>query len=203
MVIKQPHALVSSKATTYVSSAVLCGHCVASVAGCWAHAKLKGACNASPAGSAAPAQCRSACGCINWRDRQIRSVLFDDAQGVCRHLRKGAQCVPMWASACTCALDPYPTMTPKGVCRHQREARNAYDVAQRLHTFSIGIAGSPDLAAARDVAAFLGTQHHEYTFTVDEGIDAVYDLIYHIESFEQAWRGGLLVLRTTGVLSER
>ena len=77
-------------------------------------------------------------------------------------------------------------ITPEALGRHQREARNAYDVGQRLHTFSIGIAGSPDLAAARDVAVFLSTQHHEYTFTVDEGIDALYDLIYHIESFEQA-----------------
>ena len=70
--------------------------------------------------------------------------------------------------------------------RHLKEARNAYDTEHGVHTFSIGIAGSPDLAAARRVAQFLGTQHHEFTFTVEEGIDAVYDLIYHIESFEQA-----------------
>ena len=50
--------------------------------------------------------------------------------------------------------------------------------------------GTADMAAARRVAAFLGTQHHEFTFTVEEGIDAVYDLIYHIESFEQARRAG-------------
>ena len=35
------------------------------------------------------------------------------------------------------------------------------------------------------VAAFLGTEHHEFTFTVEEGIDALYDLIWHIESYEQ------------------
>ena len=74
--------------------------------------------------------------------------------------------------------------------RHLKEARNAYDTEHGVHTFSIGIAGSPDLAAARRVAQFLGTQHHEFTFTVEEGIDAVYDLIYHIESFEQARRAG-------------
>ena len=54
-----------------------------------------------------------------------------------------------------------------------------------LHTFSIGLAGSPDLIAARRVAAHLGTIHHEFTFTVEEGLDAVSDLIYHIESYEQ------------------
>lgn len=54
-----------------------------------------------------------------------------------------------------------------------------------MNTFSIGIKGSPDLLAAQKVAKFLGTKHHEITFTVQEGIDALYDLIYHIESFEQ------------------
>lgn len=72
--------------------------------------------------------------------------------------------------------------------RHLKEASNAYDTEHGVHTFSIGIAGSPDLAAARAVADFLGTEHHEFTFTVEEGIDALYDLIYHIESFEQARR---------------
>ena len=49
--------------------------------------------------------------------------------------------------------------------------------------------GSPDLVAARKVADFLGTDHTEFTFTVQEGIDALSDLIYHIESYEQV--GGL------------
>ncbi|EIE27700.1 glutamine-hydrolyzing asparagine synthase [Coccomyxa subellipsoidea C-169] len=69
--------------------------------------------------------------------------------------------------------------------RHMKESKNAYDTDQPLHTFSIGLPGSPDLVAARRVAAFLGTQHHEFTFTVEEGIDALYDLIWHIESYEQ------------------
>lgn len=69
--------------------------------------------------------------------------------------------------------------------RHMKEAKNAFDTEHALHTFSIGIQGSPDLIAARKVADFLGTEHHEFTFTVDEGIDALYDLIWHIESYEQ------------------
>ena len=55
----------------------------------------------------------------------------------------------------------------------------------KLHTFSVGIEGSPDLVAARKVADFLGTKHHELTFTVEQGLDALSDLIYHIESYEQ------------------
>jgi len=66
-----------------------------------------------------------------------------------------------------------------------KESKNAFDIEHPLHTFSVGIAGSPDLVAARKVADFLGTQHHEFTFTVEEGIDALYDIIWHIESYEQ------------------
>ena len=69
--------------------------------------------------------------------------------------------------------------------RHLKEASNAFDTQHQLHTFSIGIKGSPDLLAARKVADQLGTQHHEFTFTVQEGIDALPNLIYHIESYEQ------------------
>lgn len=54
-----------------------------------------------------------------------------------------------------------------------------------LHTFSIGIAGSPDLAAAQKVADLIGTVHHGFTFTVQDGLDAIFDVIWHIESYEQ------------------
>ena len=54
----------------------------------------------------------------------------------------------------------------------------------RLHTFSIGLDGSPDLAAARTVADALGTAHHEFTFTVQEGLDALADVVYHIETYD-------------------
>jgi len=54
----------------------------------------------------------------------------------------------------------------------------------RLHSFCIGLEGSPDLAAARKVATFLNTDHHEFTFTVQEGIDAISNVIYHIETFD-------------------
>ncbi len=54
----------------------------------------------------------------------------------------------------------------------------------RLHSFSIGLEGSPDLKAARDVAKAIGSVHHEMHFTVQEGLDAIRDVIYHIETYD-------------------
>lgn len=54
----------------------------------------------------------------------------------------------------------------------------------RLHSFSIGLPNAPDLLAARVAAEYLGTVHHEYTFTVQEGLDAVPDVIYHLETYD-------------------
>ena len=54
----------------------------------------------------------------------------------------------------------------------------------QLHSFAIGLEGAPDLKAAREVADKLGTVHHEMTYTVQEGIDAIRDVIYHIETYD-------------------
>ncbi|TPX31995.1 asparagine synthase (glutamine-hydrolysing) [Synchytrium microbalum] len=54
----------------------------------------------------------------------------------------------------------------------------------RLHTFSIGLPNAPDLVAAQRVATFLKSAHHEFTFTVAEGIDAIEDVIYHLETYD-------------------
>jgi len=54
----------------------------------------------------------------------------------------------------------------------------------QLHSFSIGLEGSPDLKAAKEVAKYLGTVHHEYVFTPQEGLDALPDVIYHLETFD-------------------
>lgn len=54
----------------------------------------------------------------------------------------------------------------------------------QLHSFSIGLPNSPDLLAARTAAAYLGTLHHEYTFTVQEGLDAIPEVIYHLETYD-------------------
>lgn len=54
----------------------------------------------------------------------------------------------------------------------------------QLHSFAVGLEGAPDLKAARDVAEHLGTVHHEIHFTVQEGLDAIRDVIYHIETYD-------------------
>ncbi|NDY96557.1 asparagine synthase B [Wenzhouxiangella limi] len=54
----------------------------------------------------------------------------------------------------------------------------------RLHSFAIGLAGSPDLAAARVAARAIGTLHHEFHYTIQEGLDALEDVIRHIETFD-------------------
>jgi len=54
----------------------------------------------------------------------------------------------------------------------------------QLHSFAVGLIGSPDLAAARLVANHIGTIHHEIHFTVQEGLDAIRDVIYHIETYD-------------------
>jgi len=54
----------------------------------------------------------------------------------------------------------------------------------RLHSFAVGLTGSPDLAAARKVADHIGTVHHEINFTIEEGLDAIRDVIYHIETYD-------------------
>lgn len=54
----------------------------------------------------------------------------------------------------------------------------------QLHSFAVGLKGSPDLAAARVMADHLKTVHHEIHFTIQEGLDAIKDVIYHLETYD-------------------
>ncbi len=64
-------------------------------------------------------------------------------------------------------------------------ARLMKDSGQKLHSFSIGLDESaPDLVAARKVAKFLGTEHHEIHFTVEEGIEILKKLVWHLETYD-------------------
>ncbi len=54
----------------------------------------------------------------------------------------------------------------------------------QLHSFSVGLEGSPDLAAARKVADHIDTVHHEIKFTIQEGLDAIRDVIYNLETYD-------------------
>lgn len=54
----------------------------------------------------------------------------------------------------------------------------------RLHSFAIGLKGAPDLIKAREVAKHIGTVHHEINYTIQEGLDALRDVIYFIETYD-------------------
>lgn len=54
----------------------------------------------------------------------------------------------------------------------------------QLNSFSIGLPGAPDNKAALEVAKFLGTKHHVMTFTIEEGLNALSDVIYHLETYD-------------------
>ncbi len=54
----------------------------------------------------------------------------------------------------------------------------------QLHSFSVGLEGSPDLAAAQEVAEYIGTVHHEIKFTIQEGLDAIKDVVYNLETYD-------------------
>lgn len=54
----------------------------------------------------------------------------------------------------------------------------------QLHSFAIGLKGAPDLIKAREVAEYIGTIHHEINYTIQEGLDALRDVIYFIETYD-------------------
>jgi len=65
------------------------------------------------------------------------------------------------------------------------ESGDTYDAWwPKLHSFSVGLIGSPDLKAARLVAKHIDSIHHEITFTIQEGLDAINDVIYNLETYD-------------------
>ncbi|XP_047971861.1 asparagine synthetase [glutamine-hydrolyzing] [Salvia hispanica] len=68
--------------------------------------------------------------------------------------------------------------------RYMAGTKAAKQWGSQLHSFCVGLEGSPDLKAAKEVADYLGTVHHEFHFTVQDGIDAIEDVIYHIETYD-------------------
>lgn len=54
----------------------------------------------------------------------------------------------------------------------------------KLHTYSVGLKGAPDFKYSQMVADYIGSDHHEVHFTVDEGIDCIRDIIYHLETYD-------------------
>ncbi|GMG98354.1 hypothetical protein Nepgr_000194 [Nepenthes gracilis] len=68
--------------------------------------------------------------------------------------------------------------------RHLSGKMIAGQRGSQIHSFCVGLEGSPDLKASKEVADFLGFAHHEFRFTVQDGIDVIEDVIYHVESYD-------------------
>ena len=62
----------------------------------------------------------------------------------------------------------------------------AREETEQLHSFAVGVEGSADLAAARRMASYLETVHHEYVYSAQDMIDVLPDVLYHLESFDPA-----------------
>ncbi|GMI43347.1 hypothetical protein TrCOL_g9818 [Triparma columacea] len=65
--------------------------------------------------------------------------------------------------------------------RHIKRKSSAFP---QLHSFSVGLPNSPDLKAAKKVADFLGTTHHAYTYSLQEGLDAIREVVRHVETYD-------------------
>lgn len=75
-------------------------------------------------------------------------------------------------------------ITKKFAARRVEDQERSEARWPQLHSFAVGLEGAPDLKAAQEVANHLGTVHHEIHFTVQEGLDAIRDVIYHIETYD-------------------
>ncbi|EGY29283.1 asparagine synthase [Candidatus Regiella insecticola 5.15] len=75
-------------------------------------------------------------------------------------------------------------ISKKFSARRIEEAQSKEAWWPQLHSFAVGLKEAPDLRAAKEVADHLGTVHHEIHFTEQEGIDAIRDVIYHIETYD-------------------
>lgn len=64
----------------------------------------------------------------------------------------------------------------------EHNVKNEWD--QKIHTFAVGLEGSPDLEKAQEVADFLGTYHRSFKFSIKEGLDAIHDVIYFLETYD-------------------
>ena len=75
------------------------------------------------------------------------------------------------------------SLTASIAARHMRANKERFAFG-KLHSFCIGLPGSPDTIAAQKVADAIGTQHHTLSFTVQDGLDALRDVIYKLETFD-------------------
>lgn len=108
---------------------------------------------------------------INLKDDFIFSDLKD---GLTRAVLKRTTSDVPWGVLLSGGLDS--SLVSSIICKNF--GRNT------VHSFSIGLEDSPDIKAAQEVADFIGTIHHSYTYTIEEGIDALENAIYHLETYD-------------------
>jgi len=75
-------------------------------------------------------------------------------------------------------------ITKKIATSHLESDGNLEVRCPQLHSFAVGLVGAPDLVAAQRAADHIGTIHHEVNFTIQEGLDAIRDVIYHLETYD-------------------
>ncbi|MDA3854320.1 MAG: asparagine synthase B, partial [Bacteroidales bacterium] len=72
----------------------------------------------------------------------------------------------------------------KFTMEHAKKGDLSNSWGNNLHSFAVGLVGSPDLAAAKKVADHIGSRHHSINFTIEDGLDALSDVIYHLETYD-------------------
>lgn len=118
-------------------------------------------------------------------DLQLETVLNNVRDSLIRATKKRMMSDVPFGTLLSGGLDSsLTTAIANKILKERNDSDDNYGWGNKLHTFSIGLKGAPDLKYAKEVADFLGTIHHECHFTVQEGIDAIRDVIYHLETYD-------------------
>lgn len=117
---------------------------------------------------------------INYKENEIDKLYSDIRDSLTQAVDKRLMCDVPFGVLLSGGLDS--SLIASITNRLLKEKTTSW--GNKLHSFSIGLKDAPDLKYARIVADFLGTIHHEYNFTIQEGIDVLEDLIYHLETYD-------------------